>query len=486
MRPNVIAVHRFGLGARLGEPLPDDGQAWLTDQLNAYDPRPAAIAAAPARSEVSDGLTDFYAAARSGRMAARMQQPAEAMMADDGPMPSEPAPAGPNVAMQARRMERVRLRELYVRSVAARGTAALTTTTPFAERLVHFWSNHFAISAEKPPVIALAGSFEFDAIRPHVLGRFADLLGAVERHPAMLVYLDQAQSIGPGSLAGQRAAANGRKRGLNENLAREILELHTLGVRTGYDQGDVTEFARALTGWTVAGLGGGAARRMARLPAGSFAFAGFMHEPGARTVLGQSFGQAGEAQAQAVLDMLATHPATARHIATKLARHFVADVPPPSLVAQLERAFLQSGGDLPTVYRALIAAPESWVATHSKFKTPWEWSVSAMRAMGAETFVMPNVLGFVSQLGQPVWRPGSPAGFDDLAASWAGPDALMRRVEAAERIAARSQGAGDARGLATALFGDSLSPATAAAIARAESPAQGIALLLVSPEFMRR
>jgi uncharacterized protein (DUF1800 family) len=472
----AIARNRFGLGARAGEAAPDSAKGWLLDQLGRFEPRPPAIANAPGRAEAAAQIVEYLEAGRENRQLRRVAQ-AE---------PQQPKNDMESAAMPARRAERRDLRDIYAQSVSARANAALATATPFVERLVHFWSNHFAISAEKPPVIAMAGNFEFEAIRPHVLEKFGDMLRAVERHPAMLTFLDQAQSIGPGSPAGQRAAGNGRKRGLNENLAREIMELRTLGVRTGYGQGDVTEFARALTGWTVGGIGRGPARRLGGGEPGAFAFARQFHEPGARTILGKHFDQPGEAQAQAVLDMLAIHPATARHIATKLARHFVSDDPPAPLVAKLERAFLRSGGDLPTVYRALVEAPEAWTAAPVKFKTPWEWAVSAGRAVGADTFPAANVLGFVTQLGQPIWRPGSPAGFDDIAASWAGPDAVMRRVEAAERFAARARGEQDARMLATNLFGDGLSESTATAIARAESPAQGVALLLVSPEFMRR
>ena len=479
----AIARNRFGLGARAEEIAPANARSWLLDQLGRFEPRPPAIANAPGRAEAAAQIVEYFEAGRANRQLRRAVQP-EAPMAETATPP--PKSDTESAAMQARRAERRDLRDIYAQSVSARANAALTTTTPFVERLVHFWSNHFAISAEKPPVIAMAGNFEFDAIRPHVLGKFGDMLRAVERHPAMLTFLDQAQSIGPGSPAGQRAAGNGRKRGLNENLAREIMELHTLGVRTGYGQGDVTEFARALTGWTVGGIGRGPARRLGGGEPGAFTFARQFHEPGARTILGKSFDQPGEAQAQAVFDMLAVHPATAKHIATKLARHFVADDPPAPLVAKLERAFVQSGGDLPAVYRTLVEAPEAWTAAPAKFKTPWEWAVSAGRAVGAETFPAANVLGFVTQLGQPIWRPGSPAGFDDIAASWAGPDAVMRRVEAAERFAGRARGEQDARMLAANLFGDGLSEGTATAIARAESPAQGVALLLVSPEFMRR
>jgi uncharacterized protein (DUF1800 family) len=321
-----------------------------------------------------------------------------------------------------------------------------------------------------------------------VLGRFGDMLLAVEQHPGMLLYLDQAQSVGPESPLGALAALRGRNAGLNENLAREILELHTLGVHGGYSQADVTEFARALTGWTVSGLARGPARRAIgdRGAAGSFHFAGAIHQPGRRTIMGRGYDQQGEAQARAILSDLAMHPATAAHLAAKLARHFAGDDPPPALVERLRAAYLDRGGDLPVLYRLLIEAPETWRAASPKFRTPWDWSIAALRGIGARSIEGRRMAGLLTQLGQPLWRPGSPAGYDDIAASWAGPDALVRRVEAAERIARKAGALVDARTLAPRLLGDSLGPATAQAIARAESPEQGLALLLVSPEFLRR
>ncbi len=266
------------------------------------------------------------------------------------------------------------------------------------------------------------------------------------------------------------------------------MELHTLGVRSGYTQADVTEFARALTGCTVSGLGRGPGARFTGTEGepGSFVFAERLHEPGTRTILGKSWSQGGEGQAAAVLDLLAVHPATAQHVATKLARHFAGDDPPPTLVAKLQAAFLKSGGDLPTVYRALVEAPECWAPGPVKFRTPWEWSVSAFRALGTRELPPLAVPGLLNQLGQPVWRPGSPAGWDDIAASWAGPDAILRRVEAAQRIAQATRDTIDARARAAELFPGALSPGTAQTIARAESPTQGVALMLVAPEFMRR
>ncbi len=520
MSEAAIALNRFGLGTRRDESPPGDPRRWLLTQIEGYQPSPAPVAAAPTSFVVSADIAAYRvelqkirqdaraagtpmparrpamaapagttAAGTTGMMAAdTAAEPMPAMT--DAARPAEPASPMRDAQQEERRIARRAGQDNYASLVAARTAAAVATTTPFAERLVHFWSNHFAVSADKLEMIGLAGTLEMEAIRPHVMGRFADMLFAVERHPAMLLYLDQAVSVGPDSPLGLRAAGRAqRKIGLNENLAREIMELHTLGVRTGYTQADVTEFARAMTGWTVGGIGGGPGARFAGAAGqrpGTFVFASPIHQPGARTVMGKTYAEGGEAQAQAVLADLSVHPATARHIATKLARHFAGDAPPPAMVARLEQAFLRSGGDLPTVYRALIASPEAWVPTPVKFKTPWEWTVSSYRALGTTDVKPQAMLGLMNQLGQPIWKPGQPIGYDDTAPSWAGPDAVMRRVEAAERFAARAGAAIDARALAPQLFPGMVSPATTQALARAESPGQALALLLVSPEMMRR
>ena len=218
---------------------------------------------------------------------------------------------------------------------------------------------------------------------------------------------------------------------------------------------------------------------------GTFLFVPGLYEPGARTLLGRRYAEDGLAQGQAILNDLAVHRATARHVATKLVRHLAGDQPPAAMVDRVAAAFLSSGGDLPTVYRALVASPEAWVPGPVKFLTPWEWTVAAGRATGQRRVPPGSTLGLLDQLGQPMWRPGQPNGFDDLAATWAGPDAVMRRVEAAQRIAARTPPV-DARALAAQLYPGALSAATAQAIARADSPAQALALLLVAPETLRR
>jgi uncharacterized protein (DUF1800 family) len=502
MVSTFLALDRFGLGARRGEAPPQDPKRWLLGQLDRFEPRPAAIAALPPRTEVAQQLADYIQEVRANGgpkavKAAAMPMPMTPAMPAASPAPGKPG-ADPMMQGMAARLaglpENTRqflqkaVRDHYVTAIGARANTALVSETPFLERLVHFWANHFAVSADKLQVIGLAGLLEFEAIRPNLLGRFSDMLLAVERHPAMLLYLDQAQSVGPDSRVGRFVAGRGRKAGLNENLGREIMELHTLGVRSGYTQADVTEFARALTGWTVSGLLRGPSARgmgVAGTP-GDFVFSEAIHEPGPRTILGRRYDQEGEAQARAILLDLAAHPATARHIATKLARHFAADDPPPALVDRLAAAYLKSGGDLPTLYRVLVESPETWNKATAKFRSPWDWSVAALRAVGAKDLKGQQIAGLMGQLGQPVWRPGSPAGYDDIAATWAGPDALVRRVEAADRIAARAADVTDARALAPQILADGLTPATAQALARAESPGQALALLLVAPEMLRR
>lgn len=454
MSTAAIALNRFGLGARTEDPPPTEPKRWLLSQLDAYEPTPAPWQPLPRTAAL---VQTWLVQQRAVRQ----------------------APEGQRSSIREAYLRQAR--DAYVAAVGARTTSAIQSATPFVERLVYFWSNHFAVSVDKLLVVGLAGGFEADAIRPNVLGRFEDLLLAAVRHPAMLLYLDQAQSIGPNSRAGMRAGERQqRQRGLNENLAREILELHTLGVRSGYTQSDVTEFARALTGWTLPG-------NDAWQPAtNTFRFMPALHEPGARTVLGRSYADGGEQQARTIIHDLVTSPATARHVAFKLARQFVADNPPTELVQRLATTFERTGGDLPSLYRELLASKEAWQPTSAKFKSPWDWVISSFRALGRQEMPALQAANLMNQLGQPVWRPGSPAGYDDLTATWAAPDALLRRVEVAQRIAAQAGNAVDARTLAPRVLPGALSDDTASAIARAESSSTALALLLVSPEFLRR
>jgi len=480
----AIALNRFGLGARPDEAPPVDPKRWLIDQIDAFDPKPAPFAALPAPGSLAHDY--FQEVGELIKQAGAAPTPPGAPVPAPPPVPMAEDAQAKLLRQQRREALNVEVRDTYRLAINARMLTAITTPTPFAERLASFWSNHFALSIEKPQVGIYAADFELTAIRPHITGKFEDMLVAVERHPAMLYYLDQFRSVGPDSPFGQRANLRrpDRKIGLNENLAREIMELHTLGVRTGYSQGDVTEFARALTGWSVGELGPMAAKDNVEL--GAFMFRPGIHQPGTRTIIGKNYGQDGEAQARAVLHDLALSPATAKHISTKLARHFVADDPPPALVERMSRAYLSSHGHLAQVYRAMIEAPESWAAGEPKFKTPWDWTISALRGLGRTELGKMDAAPVLNQLGQPIWKPGSPAGFDDISASWAAPDALMRRVELAQRFAAQAGGQLDARELAPRLLPGQLTSATATALAQAESGPTALALLLVSPEFQRR
>lgn len=455
----AIALNRLGLGARPDEPFPEDPKSWVQSHFDRYRARTAAWAGEPTGASLVIGFVEYQRELRQATAANEQS---------------------------IRRNLREHTLDRYRSAVTARVNAALDTPAPFVERLVHFWANHYAVSTDKTPVGQLAGAFEFEAIRPHVLGRFEDMLVAVERHPAMLLYLDQVRSIGPDSMAANRLARidPDRRRGLNENLAREILELHTLGVNGGYVQDDVVELARALTGWSLAGLPGLPTRGVTSAP-GEFAFYPTLHEPGPRTVLGRRYEPLGESQARSILHDLAVAPATARHVATKLARHLVDDAP-AALVDRVADAFVRTGGDLPSTYRALLDSPEVWTLAGGKFRTPWDWALSSLRGLGVRNVRGQQLAPMLTQLGQPVWRPGSPAGYDDVAGGWVAPDTLMRRVEIAQRLAARADSTVDARALGPRLLPAGLSENTATTISRAETPAIALALLLVSPEFLRR
>jgi len=459
----IIAANRFGLGARPGDlqKIDKNPTAWLLDQLAGPSRLPAEIRGLPETPAVLVEVQEI-----------RQKQRAEKRSAEDEPAPDVAKKFGSVV------------RRHYLEQTDARFRAATTTDLPFHERLVHFWTNHFAISADKPPVAALVGLFENEAIRPNISGKFAGLLLAVEKHPAMIVYLDNQRSVGPGSKAGKRAnGRRGRNIGLNENLAREILELHTLGVDGGYTQKDVTTFANVITGWSI---GGGDDRRFAEGTPGEFEFRETIHEPGSQIILGKTYKQSGIKQGEAVLKDLATHPATANFIATKLVRHFVADEPPVDMVARVAKVFLDSGGDLPSVHAALVTDAMAWQDVHAKYKTPQDFVISAFRAFNREPDNGRFVVGALDLMGQTPYRPGSPAGWPDTAAAWGGADALYKRIEWSNTVARYASNSVNPLDLADAVLGPTLGNHTRTAISRAESFEQGITLLLVSPEFQRR
>jgi uncharacterized protein (DUF1800 family) len=368
------------------------------------------------------------------------------------------------------------IQKTYRTEALARLQRAVIADCGLTERLVTFWSNHFCISANKGPLARMwAGSFEREAIRPHVFGRFADMLKAVEQHPAMLFFLDNQQSLGPDSRAGQT-----RKRGLNENLAREIMELHTLGVGGGYSQDDVTSLARIITGWSFAG-------RQGQLgAAGSFVFNANAHQPGPQRLLGRTYDDDGLAQGEAALADIARHPSTAKFIAAKFARHFVADDPPPSLVARLHEVFRKSDGDLHALTIAVVDSDEAWQVPLTKLRSPYDFLVATGRLLARIPDDPSRYLAGLNQLGQPLWSPAGPNGYPDTNAAWAAPEGMKVRLDISAQVAARVGDNVDPRDLLELAAADAASPETRQAVERAESRQQALTLLLMSPEFQRR
>ncbi len=449
----AIAVTRFGLGGRPGElaQAQADPRGWLRAQIR---PNGADLPRAGNGQPLPSAQDNYQAflASRSAEKAAGADQ-------------------------DARKAATQPLRDAMDAEVLARAQLGAATPAPFRERWALFWDNHFTVSTVKGEELnATAAAFEREAIRPHVFGRFEDLLVASSRHPAMLMYLDQQNSVGPNSPTGLKHPGAG----LNENLAREIMELHSLGVDAGYSQADVTEFARALTGWSMGGGGAPVEQQ------GLFLYKPQVHEPGERHVFGAAYPPGEEVQARAVLASFAASPHTSRHLARKIAAHFVADDPPPALVARLDRAYRDHDGDLAAVAQALVAAPEAWSPDAAKLKTPYELLISAYRAMGSVPLdARKELFGPLGGLGQRPFFAPQPNGWSDASADWAAPDAVVRRIGWARSFAG-AHAAGDPMQVAQAALGARLCADTTAAIGRGESRPEALTLLLMSPEFQRR
>lgn len=476
-RSDSVGLQRFGLGFALGQS--GDIRASARDRLLAEIerrglPQPAGVPFSGA-AEIGAALYAFEDREKLEREARRA---VETKVAAAPPLPAPPAPGtSQNQMAQPKPANEPALPyRTYRDEVLARVRLALDTETGIGERLVQFWSNHFCIGATKSNMTRImAGAYEREAIRPHVFGRFEEMLVAAESHPAMLEFLDNRLSIGPASPAGKR-----RGRGLNENLAREILELHTLGVSGGYAQVDVTNLARIITGWTVVGR-----EAVLGFP-GSFAFNAGLHEPGAPAMLGKHYGQPGKAQGLAAFSDLANHPATADFIALKLVRHFVADDPPPQLVRDLSAVFRSSEGDLAAVSRALIESNAAWRAEPTKIRSPQEFLLAAFRALGRKPD-FGQIIGPLNAMGQPFWQPSGPNGYPDSNDAWASPEGVKTRIDVAAGWGRQAAGSvPDPRALAEEILGPLMSAQTRQAVARAESKPQALALLLMSPEFQRR
>jgi uncharacterized protein (DUF1800 family) len=491
-RGAALALHRFGFGPRPG-----------TIATVASDPRGAVMAEldkpnagrVPDAGLMSSGaasrMTSEFVAERAAKQkletkrkeAAKEEaakQEASAKLVAQNPAMQDPAAGNSTMekaaeakpATPATPAPETPMVENFFREAKAHYDGAVRAEIGFAERLVWFWSNHFCVNSDDT---VQAGAYEREAIRPHVFGKFADLLLAAESHSAMLGYLGNAASMGPNSVSGIN-----RDRGLNENLGREILELHTLGVRTGYNQDDVVSFAKVITGWTT---------YVPDLPerGGEFLFYARMHEPGPQTVLGKAYRDTGVEQGRAVLQDLARHPATALHIATKLARHFVADDPPPALVETLRAKFIETDGDLWQVSKALAAAPEAWAPEQAKLKRPSEWLMSYIRAVGFNGVDARRTTGTTTRLGEPLWRPAAPKGFPEEEGAWI--DGIAHRLDTANAIAqnpANAERLADPKAILETALGPLASAETRSAVNRAETKQQAITLLLMAPEFQRR
>lgn len=478
----AIAATRFGMGARPGEldRIGRDPRGWLEAQVRpggAPQPNGQFVSSEQRAAQ----FADYQRIANDGQNRPRAQP------AGMTPMATGQVDAAAEAEETARRESRQALQQDTAREFLARAQLGAVTEAPFAERWALFWANLFTASATKFQSAVFLGPYEREAIRPLVFGPFAELALAAESHPAMLLYLDQAQSAGPNSPLGQR-----RGLGLNENLAREILELHTVGSDAGYTQADVTAFAKALTGWSVprprderAGPRIQAMLEGDRGPRG-FVFRLIQHEPGPQMVLGRGYGQSGAEQGRAVIRDLANHPATARRLARRIAIHFVADDPPASLVEALERTWTRSRGDLGQVARALIAAPQAWDPVPAKVKTPYDFLISTHRAFGYPPQQVTAIYPPLVAMGQPAWAAPSPEGWPDTAMDWAGPDALVKRLNWAKVVGDMVGDRFDPNRIAADALGPRLTERTRMAVARAESRAEALTLFLMSPEFQRR
>ena len=480
-RTAPLVLHRFGFGPRPGtiSGIASDPQSALLAELD--QPNAGKVAdAGLLNSGTANRIAFEFNAARLARQRvatkreeAAKQQAAQLVAdnaATDNAGMANPTEAKPAVATPPAPEPETPMRENFLREAQIHYDAAITADIGFVERLVWFWSNHFCVSADDT---VMAGAYEREAIRPHVLGRFADMLLAAESHRAMLIYLNNSSSMGPNSVAGIN-----RNRGINENLGREILELHTLGVRGGYHQDDVISLAKAITGWTIYDT--------ATNPdhGGEFLYFPRLHEPGREIVLGKPYSDMGQEQGRAVLADLARHPATAEHVATKLARHFIADEPPPALIEVLTKTFLDTDGDLLQVSKALVMAPESWSSAQSKIKHPSEWMVTYIRAAGLDKGDARRMVPALNRLGEPLWRPAAPKGFGDGNDDWL--DGVGHRLDTANAVAQNYGDRLDPKAMLETSLGPLASAETRSTVTRAETKQQAITLLLMAPEMQRR
>ena len=436
-----IAATRFGLGPQPGElaRIGGDPRAWLKAQIQP-ETSPAAFSRLPASTDI---VLQIAHARRAGSKA--YQTAIEELS-----------------------------RALAPAEFAARMTLATTSEAPFRERLMQFWCNHFTVSGVTPKVLPVVGAYEREVIRPRIFGRFEDLLFAAVRHPAMLMYLRNVYSFGPRSTLGKLI------KDFNERFAHAILAYHTLGPRGPYGQDDVRALASMLTGWTHGGIGGRGPHD------GRFRFRPDGHEPGDKRFLGRRYAEAGVEEAERAISFLAGHGATARFIATKLARHFVADEPPPEVVYALSQVFAESGGDLAQVSTALVDLDAAWAAPLSKVKSPYDLVISTLRAISDQEGKPTALMRALREMGQQVYQAPTPAGWPDRGEAWLAGDALLSRIQWAREVASFMPRHVDPMALADVAIGPVAAPGALDVIAQAPSLETGVALVFASAEFQRR
>ncbi len=452
----VIATNRFGLGAKPGElQNVDSPKRWLIKQLDV-----------PSSSLFNDELPHSNDISKK---LAEMRVLKTKFKKDNMKMSKRMENRNSSEFSMLSSIKKYP-RETYRLLASASLMNSIESDTSVQWRLLDFFSNHFSVTAQGPFLTALAPTLEREAIAPHLLGNFSDILMAVCKHPAMLLYLNNERSFGDNSKLGKR------DKGLNENLAREILELHTLGVNGGYNQTDVTELAKGITGWSIA--------NPAKEKEVGFKFRVNGHEPGTRHLLGKRFTLSGLAQGESMLKYIADQKATANHLCLKLAKHFISDEPSPVLVNKLIKTWLSTSGNIKAVMVTLINSDESWEVESNKFKTPREFIVSTIRAIGLKKVKSKQLLYALKELGQQPFQADSPAGYSDAQNDWNGSSALMARIDLSSQFASRRFI--NSEKIIKNSFNGNVSKLTYETVMRAESRSQSAALLLMSPEFQRR
>jgi uncharacterized protein (DUF1800 family) len=462
---HYIAANRFAYGANPATiaAMGQDPRNWLLAQLQAMS--------LVQLNKVTQGQWSskqaLEAAAKYKQKKDQLEQTAAIQDADKDQDTAELKKVSPVISMSDKQQLNRHIEDLTEFTIRQ----AIQSDVPFYWHLVDFFSNHFSVSSSNLIMRALAPTMDLEAIAPNITGRFSDMLFAVQSHPAMLHYLNNVQSVGPNTpLATKR-----KNKGLNENLAREILELHTLGVKSTYKQADVTELAKAITGWSVGGFKRGESM--------GFLFREPVHEPGTRQILAKTYAQKGVEQGKAILFDLANHRDTAKHVSSKLVRHFVSDEVDESQVEAMIQSWLNSQGDLTQVITTMLQHPASWTTTNRKLKTPRELVISVCRSAQIES-LRPNFIRSLTTMGQKPFNAGSPAGYKDTQDAWSGPAAMLSRIEWSAYVSRTL--ILDPEQFARQALGPLLRDTTLAYIKKAESKEQALTLLMMSPEFQRR